>query len=110
MAYTGLRIWFLTGSQDLYGDETLRQVAEQSATIVAGLQASSDIPIEIVHKPLVKEPDGIRRACLDASADERLAPTRALLSAVLAQRALLEQMIGTLERVVWAETVTPPPA
>ncbi len=52
----------------------------------------------------------LEKVDLDASADERLAPTRALLSAVLAQRALLEQMIGTLERVVWAETVTPSPA
>jgi hypothetical protein len=52
----------------------------------------------------------LQKLDLDASADERLAPTRALLSAVVSQRAMLEQMIGTLERVVWAETVTPSPA
>ena len=70
MAFDGLRIWFLTGSQDLYGEATLRSVHEQSAAIVAGLGEAPDIPVEIVHKPTVTTPDGIRRACLDASADD----------------------------------------
>jgi L-arabinose isomerase len=38
-------IWFVTGSQTLYGEETLRQVAEQSQGVVALLQAASDIPV-----------------------------------------------------------------
>jgi L-arabinose isomerase len=70
MAFDGLRIWFLTGSQDLYGEATLRAVREQSAAIVAGLGEAPDIPVEIVHRPTVTTPDGIRRACLDASADD----------------------------------------
>ena len=70
MAFDGLQIWFLTGSQELYGEVTLRAVREQSAAIVAGLGEAPDIPIEIVHKPTVTTPDGIRRACLEASADD----------------------------------------
>ncbi len=70
MAFEGRSIWFLTGSQDLYGEVTLRAVHEQSAAIVAGLGEAPDIPVEIVHKPTVTTPDGIRRACLDATADD----------------------------------------
>jgi L-arabinose isomerase len=70
MAFDGLRIWFLTGSQDLYGEAILRAVREQSAALVAGLGSAPDIPIEIVHRPTVTTPDGIRRACLDAGADD----------------------------------------
>ncbi len=70
MAFEGLEVWFLTGSQELYGEEALRRVKEQSAGIVAGLEAAAEIPVKIVHRPTVKEPDGIRRACLDASADD----------------------------------------
>lgn len=65
-------VWFLTGSQSLYGDETLRQVAEQSQQIAAQLDASADIPIRIVWKPVLTDADSIRRAFLDANADDRV--------------------------------------
>ena len=58
-------VWFLTGSQDLYGPETLEQVAEQSKAVVAQLAASSDIPVTIEWKPVLKSSDAIRRAMLD---------------------------------------------
>ncbi len=70
MAFEGLKIWFLTGSQGLYGEVILGKVLAQSQEMVAGLNASADIPVEIVHKPTVTTPDGIRRACIDASADD----------------------------------------
>jgi L-arabinose isomerase len=60
-------IWFLTGSQGLYGEETLRQVAEQSRQIAATLEAASDIPVTIVWKPVLTDSDAIRRAALDAN-------------------------------------------
>ena len=53
-------VWFLTGSQDLYGPETLEQVAEQSKAVVAQLAASSDIPVTIEWKPVLKSSDAIR--------------------------------------------------
>ncbi len=45
------RFWFCTGSQDLYGDECLRKVADHSAKIVEGLNASGNLPFEVVLKP-----------------------------------------------------------
>jgi L-arabinose isomerase len=66
----GEQIWFLTGSQDLYGDETLRQVADQSARVVAGLDAAPDIPVPVVAKPVLTTADAIRRTCLEADADD----------------------------------------
>ena len=41
-------VWFLTGSQGLYGEETLKQVAEQSQEVARVLGASSDVPVSIV--------------------------------------------------------------
>ncbi|HMR17173.1 MAG TPA: L-arabinose isomerase, partial [Mariniflexile sp.] len=59
-------IWFVTGSQHLYGEETLRQVASNSQQIVKGLNASSHIPVSIVFKPTVKTPDEITNVCQEA--------------------------------------------
>ncbi|WP_037603652.1 L-arabinose isomerase [Streptacidiphilus rugosus] len=60
-------VWFLTGSQDLYGEETLRQVAEQSQAIAAELTSRLAAPVELVWKPLLKDAAAIRRAMLDAN-------------------------------------------
>jgi len=43
-AVKNYKFWFCTGSQDLYGDECLRKVAEHSAKIVEGLNASGNLP------------------------------------------------------------------
>ncbi len=66
-----LEIWFLTGSQSLYGEETLRQVAEQSAAIVGMLNAGGEVGAEVVWKPVLTGAEQIRRACIDASAEDR---------------------------------------
>ena len=65
------QIWFFTGSQDLYGEDTLRQVDVQSKTVVDQLAAGVDAPVEIVWKAVLKNPDAIRRALKDATADDR---------------------------------------
>jgi L-arabinose isomerase len=70
--YADREVWFLTGSQDLYGEETLRQVAEQSQAIARELDDSSDVPVSIVWKPVLKDSASIRRAALDANADDRV--------------------------------------
>ncbi len=54
-----LEVWFLTGSQHLYGEETLRQVADDSQKIVSALDLSQEIPVKIVFKPVLKTPDEI---------------------------------------------------
>jgi L-arabinose isomerase len=63
-------VWFLTGSQLLYGDETLRKVAEQSRAIAALLDAASDVPVRVEWRPVLTGSDEIRRAVLDANADD----------------------------------------
>ena len=60
-------IWYVTGSQHLYGEETLKQVAEHSRQIVAALDASDRIPLKLVFKPVLKTPDEIRQLCQDAN-------------------------------------------
>jgi L-arabinose isomerase len=62
-------VWFLTGSQSLYGEDALRTVEAQSSTIVRGLAASPAIPVRVTAKPVLTTPDAIRRVCLDANAD-----------------------------------------
>jgi len=54
-----LEIWFITGSQNLYGEETLRQVAEHAQQVSAGLNSANQIPVSVVYKPIVKTPEEI---------------------------------------------------
>ncbi|MTV25106.1 L-arabinose isomerase [Nitriliruptoraceae bacterium ZYF776] len=63
-------IRFLTGSQGLYGEETLAQVAEQSREIVAALDAALGPDIDVVWQPVLTSADAIRRACLEATSDD----------------------------------------
>lgn len=71
-AFEGKEIWFLTGSQDLYGEETLAQVAAQSQAVVKTLDDNPEIPVKIVWKPTLKDSDAIRRAMLDANSDDNV--------------------------------------
>lgn len=61
-------LWFVTGSQHLYGDETLQQVASHSQTIAASLDQSSHIPVRVIYKPTVKSADEIYAVCMEANA------------------------------------------
>lgn len=65
-------VWFLTGSQTLYGDEVLAQVASQSQEVVSLLTGSGDIPVTIVWKPVLISRDGILDAMVEASANPRV--------------------------------------
>jgi len=65
-----MKIWFVTGSQHLYGPKTLKQVDEDSSKIVEGLNASGKLPVEVIFKPVVKTPDEILNICVEASADK----------------------------------------
>jgi L-arabinose isomerase len=68
--FDGQQIWFLTGSQELYGEEALRQVAAQSAEVAAALDAAPDVPVRVAWQPVLTGPDAIRRVMLAASADD----------------------------------------
>jgi L-arabinose isomerase len=63
-------IWFITGSQGLYGDEALQQVASQSRVIAEALGAAPGLVAPVVWKPVLTDTASIRRLCLDATADD----------------------------------------
>ncbi len=65
--------WFITGSQHLYGPETLKQVAEHSKIMVEKLNQDSSIPYTIVFKPIVTTPDEITNVLVEANADRSCA-------------------------------------
>jgi L-arabinose isomerase len=64
------QVWFLTGSQGLYGPETLDQVAGQSQRIAEVLDNAERVGAEIVWKPVLTSADAIRRVVLDANSDD----------------------------------------
>lgn len=66
-AFKELEVWFVTGSQHLYGPETLYQVAEDSKTIAKAFNDASDIPVQIVFKPVLTTPDVITQLCIEAN-------------------------------------------
>lgn len=61
-------IWFLTGSQGLYGEDTLAQVAEQSRGIAGRLDDA--LAFRVVWKPVLTDAASIRRVCLEANASD----------------------------------------
>ncbi|MFC0105390.1 L-arabinose isomerase [Kibdelosporangium aridum] len=65
------QVWFLTGSQGLYGPQTLDQVAEQSARIQQMLATTGKISAEIIGKPVLTDSAAIRQVMLAANNDPR---------------------------------------
>ena len=65
-----LQVWFVTGSQQLYGEETLRRVAEQSRAIAGALAEAASVPVRVVWQPVVTRPEDIRRVMVAASGDD----------------------------------------
>lgn len=66
-AFPNSEVWFVTGSQHLYGEETLQQVALHSASITDALNASEHISVQIIFKPIVKTTEEIYNLCQQAN-------------------------------------------
>ncbi len=62
-----LEVWFVAGSQHLYGPEALKEVEQHSTVIADALSASTLIPVKIVCKPVMTSSDSIHQLCLDAN-------------------------------------------
>ena len=62
------QVWFLTGSQGLYGEDTLKQVAEQSREIADALDRQLR-PVDVVWRPVLTDAGGIEQTMLEANAD-----------------------------------------
>jgi L-arabinose isomerase len=60
-------VWFVTGSQHLYGETVLKKVEQHSRDIVQGLSLSGRIPVNIVFMPVVTTPEAIYDLCLEAN-------------------------------------------
>ena len=67
------KFWFCTGSQDLYGDECLANVAEHSRKIVEALNASGKLPFEVIWKPTLITNELIRKTFNEANIDDECA-------------------------------------
>ena len=65
---SGKEIWFVTGSQHLYGEAALKQVAENSKVIVQSFGKAKEIPVTVVFKPVMTGPDAITKLCMEANA------------------------------------------
>jgi L-arabinose isomerase len=66
-----LEIWLVTGSQEMYGEATLRQVEAHAREVAAGLDAQESVPVRVSHKLVATSPDSIRRVALEANASDR---------------------------------------
>jgi L-arabinose isomerase len=60
--------WFIVGSQDLYGEETLKQVAEHARIMAEDFAGDAALPGTVVLKPVAKSPSGIRKLFEEANA------------------------------------------
>ncbi|MEQ8238052.1 MAG: L-arabinose isomerase [Cyclobacteriaceae bacterium] len=67
MKLSNNEIWFVTGSQDLYGEVILGNVALHSQEIAKALDASPSIPVSVIYKPVVKSPEEITSVCQAAN-------------------------------------------
>ena len=68
--FANLEAWFVTGSQHLYGPETLKKVDEHSTTIARALSASSLVPVKVVAKHVMTSDESILQLCLDANSSK----------------------------------------
>ena len=62
-------VWFVTGSQHLYGEETLREVAEDSKKMVNFFREGDRLPVRVIYKPVLTEAGSIKELILEANAD-----------------------------------------
>ena len=63
-------VWFVTGSQHLYGEETLRQVADDSRSIATWLDDSRRLPVKVVFKPILTTADAVHELCIEANSTD----------------------------------------
>jgi len=69
-ALAELEVWLVTGSQEMYGEATLRQVEAHAREVAAGLDAQAAVPVRVVHKEVATGPGSIRRIALEANASD----------------------------------------
>jgi len=68
--FSDLEVWFVAGSQPLYGPETLRKAEEHATEIARALAASTHIPVKVVPKPVMTGSEAIHQLCLQANSSK----------------------------------------
>jgi len=68
---TDKEVWFVTGSQHLYGPDTLLQVASDSKAITEALDNSKEMPVRIIFKPVLTTPDSVFELCSEANNNKK---------------------------------------
>ena len=63
-----LEVWLVTGSQEMYGQATLRQVEQHARQVAAGLDEQAEVPVRVVHREVATSPGSIRSVVLEANA------------------------------------------
>ncbi len=112
--FASRELWFLTGSQDLYGDDVLEQVSAQSRAVAELLDAAPEIPVPVRWRPVLKDRDEIRRVALEANAADScvgvivwmhtFSPAKAWIAGLDALRKpLLHLHTQANEALPWAE-------
>ncbi len=62
-----LEVWFVTGSQHLYGEATLKKVAQHSRDMAQQMTHSGKLPVKVIFKPVVTTPDSVTEICREAN-------------------------------------------
>ena len=62
-----MEVWFVTGSQHLYGAETLKKVAQHSQEMAQWLLVSGKLPVKVIFKPVVTTPEAVTGLCREAN-------------------------------------------
>ncbi|MCB0192788.1 MAG: L-arabinose isomerase [Anaerolineae bacterium] len=68
--FTQLEVWFVVGSQHLYGPEALKQVSDDARQVAVALDESSQIPLSVRFRPIVTTPEEINQVCIEANSAE----------------------------------------
>ncbi|TAH26826.1 MAG: L-arabinose isomerase [Cytophagales bacterium] len=69
--YKDLEIWFITGSQHLYGNEALKEVEKNSKKVANTLDKSPQAPAKIIWKKLLTTPDEITNLIHEANNNDK---------------------------------------
>ena len=67
-----LELWFVVGSQELYGDEALRKIKQNAAKVASALDNASAIPVRIRFKGILTTSGEITKLCKEGSTDDRV--------------------------------------
>jgi L-arabinose isomerase len=71
LKFDEFEVWFVTGSQHLYGEETLKKVAQHSREMAQQMNQSGRLPVKAIFKPVVTTPDAITQLCQEANNDQK---------------------------------------